>query len=273
MRKEEFLRQLEYLLQDMPEKDKTEAIQYYRDYLEEAGPDNEERAVEEFGSPERVAAIIRADMMGNLEEGGAFTETGYEDERFRDPNYQVAKRFDLPEEKKDFHDTGRSETHYEESYSSQYGTGHDAGYKSTGASGGYTYVKKERWTCKPLKWALWAVLLIIASPFLLGAGGIAFGLVVGIVSLIAGLIFTIMGLTAAALIAAVVLIAFGVVFLASSPMEALLLIGIAVASFGCGLVGLAITVVLIGTFLPFLWRCLVKLVRMITGGGKEKKTA
>lgn len=256
MRKEEFLTQLEYLLQDVPEKDKTEAIQYYRDYLEEAGPDNEERAVEEFGSPERVAAIIRADMMGNLEEGGAFTETGYEDERFRDPNYQVAKRFDLPEEKKDFQRES-----------------HDAGYKSAGVSEDYTYVKKERWTCKPLKWALWAVLFIIASPFLLGAGGIAFGVIVGIVTLIAGLIFTILGLTAAALIAAVVLIAFGVVFLASSPMEALLLIGIAVASFGCGLVGLAITVVLIGTFLPFLWRCLVKLVRMITGRGKEKKAA
>ena len=26
-------------------------------------------------------------------------ERGYEDERFRDPNYQIAKRFDLPETK------------------------------------------------------------------------------------------------------------------------------------------------------------------------------
>ena len=36
MRKEEFFKRLEYLLQDMPEQDKEEALQYYRDYLEEA---------------------------------------------------------------------------------------------------------------------------------------------------------------------------------------------------------------------------------------------
>ena len=268
MRKEEFLRQLEYLLQDVPEEDKSEAIQYYRDYLEEAGPENEEKAVEEFGSPERVAAIIRADMMGNLEEGGSFTETGYEDERFRDPNYQVAKRFDLPEEKKDFHGESRTEdAGYRETYSSHY----DTGYHGQRSSETYNHVEKDRWTSKPLKWALWAVLLIVASPFILGAGGIICGLLVGVVSLLAGGIITILALTAAAFVVAVVLAAFGVVFLASSPMEGLMLIGLAIAGFGCGLIGLVITVVLIGTFIPFLWRCLVKLVRMLTSGGKEKK--
>ena len=34
---------------------------------------------------------------GHLEDGGEFTEKGYQDERFRDPNYQVAKRYDLPD--------------------------------------------------------------------------------------------------------------------------------------------------------------------------------
>ena len=53
--------------------------------------------IREFGSPERVAAIIRSDLDGNLENGGEFTESGYQDERFREPNYQVAKRMDLPE--------------------------------------------------------------------------------------------------------------------------------------------------------------------------------
>lgn len=268
MRKEEFLRQLEYLLQDMPEGDKEEAIQYYRDYLEEAGPEHEEKAVEEFGSPERVAAIIRADMMGNLEEGGAFTETGYEDERFRDPNYQVAKRFDLPEEKKDYHSTdGAKDAEYRQTYRSRY----DDGYKNQRAAETYNHVEKERWTCKPLKWVLWAVLLIMASPFLIGAGGIVCGLFVGLVSLLAGGIITVLCLTAAAFVAAVVFAAFGVVFLASSPLEGLMLIGLAIAGFGCGLVGIVITVVLIGTFIPFLWRCLVKFVRMFTDRGKEKK--
>ena len=96
MRKEEFFDKLEYLLQDIPDQDREDALDYYRDYLAEAGSGNEEAAIEDFGSPERVAAIIRADLAGNLNDGGSFTDRGYEDERFRDPGYQVAKRLDLP---------------------------------------------------------------------------------------------------------------------------------------------------------------------------------
>ena len=39
MKKEVFLERLEALLQDIPEEEKRDAIDYYRDYLEEAGPD------------------------------------------------------------------------------------------------------------------------------------------------------------------------------------------------------------------------------------------
>ena len=38
MKKEAFLERLEALLQDIPEEEKRDAIDYYRDYLEEAGP-------------------------------------------------------------------------------------------------------------------------------------------------------------------------------------------------------------------------------------------
>ena len=55
MRKDAFIKELEYLLQDIPDEEREEAIAYYRDYLEEAGSDNEEKVIEEFGSPERAA--------------------------------------------------------------------------------------------------------------------------------------------------------------------------------------------------------------------------
>ena len=96
MNRDEFMEQLEYLLSDIPEEEKEDALAYYRDYLEEAGEGAGE-AIREFGSPERIASIIRSDLAGNLEEGGQFTDRGYDDERFRDPNYQVSKRLDLPE--------------------------------------------------------------------------------------------------------------------------------------------------------------------------------
>ena len=37
MRKEEFFDKLEYLLQDIPDQDREDALDYYRDYLAEAG--------------------------------------------------------------------------------------------------------------------------------------------------------------------------------------------------------------------------------------------
>ena len=88
MRKDVFINEMEYLLQDIPDEDKADAIAYYQDYLEEAGPGNEEKVIQDFGSPERIAAIIRADISGNLKDGGEFTEKGYEDERFLEPNFQ-----------------------------------------------------------------------------------------------------------------------------------------------------------------------------------------
>lgn len=45
MKKETFLKELEYLLQDIPDEDKEEALSYYRDYLEEAGSENEDEVM------------------------------------------------------------------------------------------------------------------------------------------------------------------------------------------------------------------------------------
>ena len=62
MKKEVFLERLEALLQDIPEEEKRDAIDYYRDYLEEAGPEKEEEVLAEFQSPEHIAEVIRMEL-------------------------------------------------------------------------------------------------------------------------------------------------------------------------------------------------------------------
>lgn len=79
MRKEEFLRELEALLQNISESERTEALQYYRDYFDDAGPENEEEVIRELGSPGKVAQTIQA---GLGENDGEFSERGYRDTRF-----------------------------------------------------------------------------------------------------------------------------------------------------------------------------------------------
>ena len=64
MSREEFMKQLETLLSDVPEEEKREALEYYRGYFEDAGEENEERILKELESPEKVAATIRADFPG-----------------------------------------------------------------------------------------------------------------------------------------------------------------------------------------------------------------
>lgn len=231
MKKEEFFDKLEYLLQDIPDEEREDALNYYRDYLMEAGSENEEQAIREFGSPERVAAMIRADLSGNLKEGGSFTETGYEDERFRDPNYQMVKRLDLPEE--------------QESAGS-------AGYDSQDE--GYTYEKKKPWTNKPLKVLLWVILLIAGAPFLLGAAGAAAGVLISVVSLIFAAILAITGLTAAAFIVGVCLVGLAVAFVFSTPIDGIFLFGAAVVGIGFGIIGIVLLYGFCCMLLPLFWK-------------------
>ena len=90
MKKEAFLRELEYLLSDLPDDERTEAVGYYRNYFDEVDLQDEEELVGRLGSPEKVAAEIRTGLSGN--DQGEFTERGYQDERFREA-YHVPDQY------------------------------------------------------------------------------------------------------------------------------------------------------------------------------------
>lgn len=85
MNKEHFLRELAFLLSDVEEDEREEALAYYRDLLDEAGPEHEAETLEHIGSPERVAAELKYSLHGGAEDG-EYTERGYYDERFDEYN-------------------------------------------------------------------------------------------------------------------------------------------------------------------------------------------
>lgn len=72
----EFMRQLEELLSDISPNEREEALQYYNDYFNDAGRENEQEVIEALGSPELVAGIVR-DGLGENENLGEFTESGF----------------------------------------------------------------------------------------------------------------------------------------------------------------------------------------------------
>ena len=233
MSRDEFMRELEYLLLDIPDEEKMDAILYYKDYLEEAGDENEESVIREFGSPERIAAMIRADINGHLEEGGEFTESGFEDERFKDPNYQMAKRYDLPEVSEKQSD--------------------DRSFKET-ADGGHP---RERHF---IKIALWILLIIAASPMLFGIGGGIFGVLAALAGVLLAAVVVVAALTFAFLAAGISMAIAGIVTMIIHPLSGLLLLGLGILFLGLGIISLAVCGVFYGRFLPFLFRSLMNVL-------------
>lgn len=62
MNRQQFMKELERLLQDIPENERREALQYYNDYFDDAGVEKEADIIRELGSPEQVAHTIREGM-------------------------------------------------------------------------------------------------------------------------------------------------------------------------------------------------------------------
>ena len=77
MSRKAFMARLDELLADITEAEKDEALSYYEEYFEDAGTENEEEVIQSLGSPEKVAATIKAGLSENAEEEGEFSETGY----------------------------------------------------------------------------------------------------------------------------------------------------------------------------------------------------
>lgn len=79
MNRTEFMGQLERLLWDLPVSERQDALEYYNDYFDDAGRENEDSVIQKLGSPGKVAAIIRAGYMSGPErrDSGEYTENGY----------------------------------------------------------------------------------------------------------------------------------------------------------------------------------------------------
>ena len=76
MNRAEFMERLQELLEDIPQAEREDALQYYNDYLDDAGTENENAALAALGSPERIADSIRVGLQDG-EDFGEFTEEGF----------------------------------------------------------------------------------------------------------------------------------------------------------------------------------------------------
>ena len=77
MNRAEFMRQLEVLLRDISPSERVEALQYYNDYFNDAGVENEIDVIRALGTPAKVAETIKTGLNEKMQSNYEFTDTGF----------------------------------------------------------------------------------------------------------------------------------------------------------------------------------------------------
>ena len=81
MNREQFMSELARFLENIPENERKEALAYYEDYFNDAGPEKEEQVIAELGYPYKVAENIKEGLRGNMgyqNTGAGYQNAGYQ---------------------------------------------------------------------------------------------------------------------------------------------------------------------------------------------------
>ena len=247
MNKEAFIRRLRELLAGLPQNEATEAIQYYEDYFADAGAENEAKVIEELGSPEKVAANIRADL--GMEEAG-------NDYAGNTPSGGMYSGSSGPGSDGNYHDSDAGSAQSDGSYGRERDNGGRDRYdRYRGDSDGSRYhgyadPPKEKHT------ALWIVLAICTCYLWIPLLLVALILVFVVIIVACALSFA-FGVTAFAFgVAAIAMIGVAIVRMFISPAGGLVLLGGALVAAGLTIFCIYFVLRLFGTAIPALFRWL-----------------
>lgn len=245
----EFMRKLEELLSDISPSEREEALQYYNDYFNDAGKENEQSVIESLGSPEQVAKIVR-EGLGDGQGQGEFTENGFMSNEVQ-KNEVVKRSMEGSNAQNGFAEGQRVEN--------------DAQEKNVND-------QKEKKNDLPT----WAIVLIviacvICSPVILGAAGSILGVLVGIAAAILGIIVG-FGATAIILyIVAVALVIAGFGCIISAPLSGIGMIGGGCICASIGILFMLLTVFIVGKCIPGICQGIAYIFRSLFGKKKGAK--
>ena len=236
MKRDDFINELESLLMDIPEGDRIDAIEYYYDYFDEAGMENEQKVIRELGSPERVAQTIKENL--GVSGYGESRDYGKRGDYSEPGDYGASNDYGAPEEREkayqNHNDTDNYGDVYEQSSSTAQGTSSE----------------------KKTSWILIAIIAVLTFPLWIGVVAGLFG---GLIGLIAGTFGIVIGLLASGFglaVGGLVCFGAGVVQLPVTQFEGLAVMGVGAILTSIGLLMILLLVWLAGKWIP----ALVKLI-------------
>lgn len=233
MNRSEFMFRLAQLLADLSQSERSEALQYYQDYFDDAGPENEQRIIAELGSPEIVAASIKAGLSSEDSAKGEFSErgfSGYGEQNFDVPGRYRSKKAKFEQMKGE---AGRCFDEFSEKFN-------DFSEKRRRFSGGQI--------------ALIVILVICASPILLGVGGAAVGIILGLFGGIIGIVGALLGSTVAFAIGGLAGFIGGAARCFSSPVSGMVTCGVGLISMAVGALLIILDIWVITRVCPAIWQ-------------------
>ena len=265
MNRIDFMRQLESLLQNISSTEREEALQYYNDYFDDAGADNEQEVIEALGNPARVAENIKKDLFGSIGEG-SFQRARASDRAVIEYDQTGA---DAGQDAQQRGSTGPGGGPGQGGFD-QYSGRSEGGFRqvppngaSCGGNGGQSAYRQPDPGKKPdmPAWAvvLLIVLLVLASPIILP---VAVGLLGALVGLLLGWFGIILGFGVAAvclMAVFVILLIVGFTCMAVDPLVGAGLIGGSFICGGIGILFLMLTVAMTGIVTPLIFKCIGRL--------------
>lgn len=300
MNRAEFMRRLAELLSDVPPMEREEAIQYYNDYFDDAGAENESGVIASLGTPEELARSIKAGLNdgGN---GGEFTESGFsgytqvhKDEVMRTgeagTNGQSEsgnKRFDGagggfgtsggtantgPQSGNAYYENGYYErTGGKGIYGGREDTGkqnnpyEQAASGSEQTSGGQQTPPKQGMSGGMI--VLIVILAVLTSPIWIGLLGGLFGLAVGIFAALFGIFIAFLAIGIVLVVVSIALLVAGIALLFTAPLGGLCVIGTSLILFAVGLVFIWLMVFIVSIAIPALVKGISALGRRLFNRG------
>lgn len=228
MNREEFMTRLESLLSGISEEERREALQYYEDYFDDAGTGNEQKVMEEFGSPEKLAATIRMNLNPGSEEHGEFTEQGFRDERFEKREIPAAH----------------------------------AGYRRTDREWSYPDQETKPRTSKWLKILLIIAIVVVAAPVVVPLVGGIIAAVIGIVIAVFATLFSFVIASGAIAVSGFIVMIAGPIVAVGFP-SAILTIGVGILMLTVGAIATVATVKLCMVMCPAIFNMIVNICRRL----------
>ena len=214
MRKETYLQELEKLLYDIPAKDREEALQFYIDYLEDAGPEAEEEVLRSLGTAKELSESIRQALYGDHAEG-AYCRV----------NKDVPGVYRVP---------------------------FSTGGRFSGAEP--LEEKKAQKRPNVGKWILLLILLLCAAPVIVPVCAAILGVIIAVICTLIALVIAFGVSGVGLLIAAIVVIVVAIVKLLVSPLSALIMLGGGLLMIGLGLLGIALTAWIASKVIPAVYK-------------------